>query len=121
MKQKIADKNLVAYCGLYCGSCKKYLLEKCPGCAQNEKATWCKIRSCCMKDKYFSCADCQKHKQIADCKNFKSFISKFFSLLFNSDRVACVDMIKKIGRENYAEEMSKREDMTIKRWRKDKK
>jgi hypothetical protein len=38
MKQIIADKNLVAYCGLYCGACNKYLDGKCPGCQKNKKS-----------------------------------------------------------------------------------
>lgn len=39
MKQVVADPNLVAYCGLYCGACGAYLKERCPGCHSNAKAT----------------------------------------------------------------------------------
>lgn len=51
MKNIESDKELIAACGLYCGACRKYLAEKCPGCRLNEKAAWCKIRSCffCLK------------------------------------------------------------------------
>ena len=46
MKNIESDKELIAACGLYCGACRKYLAERCPGCRLNEKAAWCKIRSC---------------------------------------------------------------------------
>ena len=42
MKEIVADTNLIGYCGLYCGACKRYLKDKCPGCHKNEKAAWCK-------------------------------------------------------------------------------
>ncbi len=42
MKEIVSDPKLVAYCGLYCGACKRYLQEKCPGwtfddCTQSKK------------------------------------------------------------------------------------
>mgnify|MGYP001174253203 CR=1 FL=1 len=46
--------ELVAYCGLYCGQCTKYLKGKCPGCKENEKASWCKTRSCCIENDFAS-------------------------------------------------------------------
>ena len=36
-----ASTEYIAACGV---ACRKYLNGKCPGCKQNEKATWCKIR-----------------------------------------------------------------------------
>ena len=32
MKNIKADKAMIAVCGLYCGACRKYLMDKCPGC-----------------------------------------------------------------------------------------
>lgn len=49
----------VAYCGLYCGACRKWKKGKCPGCYHNEKASWCEIRKCCRENDYATCADCQ--------------------------------------------------------------
>jgi len=59
MKEVASNPDLVAYCGLYCGACGSYLRETCPGCHQNEKAEWCKVRVCCIDNQYLSCADCE--------------------------------------------------------------
>ena len=52
------DSNLIAKCGLYCGACKSFLNSKCQGCEKNDKASWCKVRQCCLQNKYKSCAEC---------------------------------------------------------------
>ena len=109
-----ADKNLIAKCGLYCGACRSYLSGKCAGCKDNVKATWCKIRQCCMENNYLSCADCQK-MELKECKKFNNFISKIFAVLFRSDRPACIARIKEIGYEDFALEMAKNQTHTIKR------
>ena len=43
MRTIVPDNKNIAACGLYCGACRKFLAEKCPGCKPNKKATWCKI------------------------------------------------------------------------------
>ena len=58
MKPIVPDTQSIAACGLYCGACRKFLIGKCPGCKRNEKATWCKIRSCCQENKFNTCAEC---------------------------------------------------------------
>ncbi len=115
MKPVIADKNLVAYCGLYCGSCKRYLKGKCPGCHKNERATWCKIRLCCMDNDYYTCADCKEFKDVNDCKMFNNIFSKFFALVFRSDRKKCVERIKQVGIEKYSVEMAEKKEMSLKK------
>ena len=99
-----ADPSLVAYCGLYCGACYKLKKGKCPGCAKNVKATWCKIRSCNIEHNYKSCADCVTNSH-RSCKHMNNMISKLFSLVFKSDRNACIDRIKEISIDKYALEM----------------
>lgn len=37
MKEIAKNTDLIAYCGLYCGACKSYLMEKCPGCHETQK------------------------------------------------------------------------------------
>lgn len=111
----MADKNLVAYCGLYCGQCKKYLEKKCPGCKENIKATWCKVRTCCMENKYLSCADCRQFAEVMACKKFNNIFSKFFALVFKSDRNACVQKIKNEGADMFAQDMEEKKEMTIKK------
>ncbi len=113
-KQLIPDKNLVAYCGLYCGACSSYLKGKCPGCKENTKASWCKTRQCCMDNNYSSCADCEKIA-FMDCKKFNNFFSKLIGLILRSDRPACIRRIKECGYENYAIEMAGSKRQSIKR------
>lgn len=115
MKEIVADKDLVAFCGLYCGACKRYLREKCPGCAKNEKATWCKVRTCCMSNDYLSCADCRIVDDLADCKKLNNIIAKIFSFILRSDRQACLRLVKEKGCEEYAQTMAGEKKMTIKR------
>ncbi len=110
----VKDKNLIAYCGLYCGACHSYLNGKCAGCKENFKATWCKVRQCCIENNYLSCADCQM-MELNDCKKYNNMISKIFGLIFRSDRAACVQRIKEIGYEDFALEMATNKQQTIKR------
>ena len=108
-------KGVVAYCGLYCGACKSYMKGKCPGCFENEKAAWCKVRNCCIENSYGSCADCQIVSDLKECKKLNNLISKLFALIFRSNRLACLALIKEIGYDEYAGEMAKKGIMSIKR------
>ena len=71
----------IAACGLYCGACRKFRQGKCPGCRDNAKANWCKIRQCCTAHHYSSCADCTLIPLEA-CKKFNNPIAKIFALVF---------------------------------------
>ena len=113
----VPDTALIAYCGLYCATCRSYIKGKCPGCAKNEKATWCKTRTCCIDNSYGSCADCTTHANAMDCKKFNNVIAKVFSVVFNSDRKACLDMIKTSGRDGFAAYMAQNHLQTLKRRR----
>ena len=113
-KEIVADKNLIAFCGLYCGSCRSYLIGKCPGCKENTKATWCKVRECNLDNHLNSCADCTTSELMA-CKKYNNFISKVFGYVFNSDRSACIERIKEIGYVDFASEMATDKRQTIKR------
>lgn len=114
MKEIVANSKLIAYCGLYCGACPKFLKGKCNGCAANDKAKWCKVRTCNIEQRYKSCADC-KMIDFNECKKLDNFISRVFALVFNSDRMACIDKIKDIGYEKYAEEMAQSRKPSIPR------
>jgi len=115
MRAIASDPDLVAYCGLFCGACRSYLKEKCPGCHDNEKATWCKVRSCCMKNGYSSCADCGEFCDPMDCHLFNNFISKLFGFVFRSNRAACITQIRKIGMKAFAEDMARQKRQSIRR------
>ena len=114
-KQIVKDHKLIAYCGLYCGTCGKYLNGKCPGCTENAKAGWCKVRSCNIENNYKSCAECKEFANVNDCKKYNNFISKLFGLIFRSDRAACISLIKEKGYEGYAGYMTDNKIMSIKR------
>ncbi len=115
MKEITANKEMIAYCGLYCGSCKKYLKGNCPGCKENEKASWCKVRKCCMENNYSSCADCKEYEDIMKCKMYNNFMAKIFSFIFRSDREACIKMIKEKGYDEFAREMTEKKIVTFKK------
>lgn len=114
-KEIVADSSLVAFCGLYCGACRSYLKGSCPGCQKNEKASWCNIRNCCLKQDSRSCADCKENKDPVECKKFNNFISKLFAIVFRSDRVACIGRIRILGIKDYAAEMASLKRMTIRK------
>ena len=115
MKEIVSNPNLVAYCGLYCGACRKYLNEKCPGCHENKGATWCKIRSCCTESHFSSCADCNQFQDPTECRKFNNVISKIFGLIFRSDRAACITQIREIGVQGHADKMANLKQHTIRK------
>lgn len=114
LKPITVDKSLIAFCGLYCGACRSFLSGKCPGCAENNKATWCRIRTCCNENNYSSCADCTKI-ELTDCRKYNTVISRIIGLILNSDRAACISRIKETGYESFAIEMADNKRQTIKR------
>jgi hypothetical protein len=101
-----ANKELVACCGLYCGACRSLLKGRCPGCRDNARAKWCKVRTCCIEHGYASCADCAQHADPDACRRFNNIISKAMGLLFNSNRRACVLRIREVGAAQFAEQMA---------------
>jgi hypothetical protein len=115
MKPIVADANLTAYCGLYCGACGAYRRERCPGCHENKRAGWCKLRACCIEHGYSTCADCQIVADPRDCKKFNNFIARLFGLIFRSDRRACILQIREIGLQEHAERMAASELHSIRR------
>jgi hypothetical protein len=98
--------GLIAYCGLYCGACGSYIKGKCPGCAQNTKASWCKVRQCCIDNKYSSCADCAGFEDKLACGKLNNFVSRLIGFFTGSDRIKCIKMISELGPKAYAEFMS---------------
>ncbi|HOP31652.1 MAG TPA: DUF3795 domain-containing protein [Spirochaetota bacterium] len=111
---KINTDN-VAYCGLYCEACGKYQKGKCPGCAGNEKATWCGIRKCCITNNFKSCAECKTYTDLHECKDFHNPISRVIGFVFRADRFGCIDYIKKNGYDNFAKHMAEQGRMSMKR------
>ena len=96
--EELADKRLMAPCGLYCGSCGVYISHRdgntkfrdilarlygsepektlCKGCMQDEPAdchygfcAHCKIRECVRDKGFYSCHQCADHP----CEHIESF------------------------------------------------
>jgi hypothetical protein len=115
MKELVADKNLIAFCGLYCGACGSYLKGKCQGCQKNEKAYWCKVRLCCLQNNYSSCAQCNFYSDTVHCEKFNNIFSKIIGFFMNSDRRACIELIRAKGPEEYAKFMALNKTQRIKK------
>ena len=115
MENVIADVKLVGRCGLYCGACRSYLRGKCPGCEKNEKATWCKVRTCCQENRYTTCGDCASYTDPKDCANFNNLISRIVGFVLRSDRRACILRIREVGTKAYATEMAEKKAQTLPR------
>ena len=107
--------TLISYCGLYCGCCPKYQKGKCPGCEGNEKASWCKIRSCCRGKGIKSCADCDVFVNVSACRYHDSVMSNLMSVLLNSNRPAAITIIREQGYAKFAGYMAENKLITIKR------
>ena len=97
MSEIVSEPKMVAYRGLYCGACRSHTKGRCPGCHDNAKATWCKIRTCCMEKGYASCADCKDFADPMACAKYNNLISKVFGFVFRSNRAACIAQIKELG------------------------
>ncbi|MCU0663271.1 MAG: DUF3795 domain-containing protein [Myxococcota bacterium] len=115
MKPISADKNLVAHCGLYCGACRAYLNSRCPGCHENAKASWCKVKACCAEHGYSTCVDCREFADPKLCGKFSNVFSKVFGVLFNSNRAACIEKIRTTGLEEYAVFMAEKKRPSLPR------
>ena len=109
------NPELVAHCGLYCGACRSYLTGRCKGCRENSKATWCKVRSCCIEKGITSCAGCVDFPDPMDCRKFNNLISKVFGLVFRSNRAACIAQIKTLGLEGHASAMAEARIQSLRR------
>ena len=109
------EVKLIAKCGLYCGSCPRFLKGKCLGCLDYHKASWCKLRTCCLEKNIASCADCKDYKNVMECGKYDNFIARIFGFVFNSNRSACIARIKEIGYEGFAHEMAENRVVTFKK------
>jgi hypothetical protein len=117
MKREIKlDPALVAYCGLYCGACGAYLKGRCPGCHENVKAKWCKIRACCGEHSYTTCAECREFTDPNDCRMFNNLIAKVMGVVLNSNRQACVLKLRELGLDDFAALMTENKRQSLPRF-----
>ena len=113
MPEILASLDHIAYCGLYCGSCRSLRKGKCPGCHDNVKASWCKIRACCMERCFASCADCTDFENVRDCKKLNNIISKIFALAFKTNRPGSIESIRESGYDSFARAMAENGTMAV--------
>jgi hypothetical protein len=95
--------------------CRSYIKGKCPGCAGNNKVSWCTVRTCCLQKTYDSCAECVDFPDPGKCEKFNNFFSRVFGLLFNSDRRSCIMRIKVHGIGPYAAAMARAGRQSLKK------
>ena len=95
--------RLVAYCGLYCGSCGSYRRGRCKGCLDGGGYSSCKVRASCIERGHRTCAECD---ECPDCRILDNFISKVFGFVFRTNRKANLRAIKEKDIEAWAEEMA---------------
>ena len=111
-----AESGPVAACGLYCGACPSFRKKRCPGCAENIKATWCAVRRCCLDAKRATCVECPDYSDDPRrCTKFNHWISRLIGWVLNSDRARCIARIREVGREAYAKEMEETNRCTLPR------
>ncbi|MCC6418869.1 MAG: DUF3795 domain-containing protein [Gemmataceae bacterium] len=115
MKDIVADPELVAYCGLYCGACRAYRCERCRGCHANDRAAWCKVRVCCRERGFASCADCSEFQEPNACSKFNNAVARICGFIFRSDRAECIRQIRAIGLQGHADAMAAQGLQSIRR------
>lgn len=116
MKELKANRDLVSYCWLYCGACKKYLAGRCFGCKALEKTpVWCAIRNCCQDKAVDNCAVCKVYPDVKACSRYNNLMMKFLAYVCGSDRLTATQMIQEKGLENFAKYMAENKLQRISR------
>jgi len=110
----ICDENFIAYCGLYCAACPRFLDKKCKGCKVNG-ASWCKVKPCNIENNYKNCSDCAKYNDIKDCKKYNPFLVKVGEFLSKTSRKEAVKILKERGTKEFAEFMTEKKWVSIKK------
>ena len=114
MKDSNAHTNkAVAFCGLYCGNCTRFKNGKCSGCMKNNKASWCKIRSCCIEKNISSCAECLDFSLVKQCSKYNNVFAKLIEFVTRTDRSLCIQKIKSEGKESFVLYMEKEGKMSL--------
>lgn len=101
-----AGKFILAYCGLVCSECGMFLRQKCQGC-HSDKPMYrnCPIKKCAQEKAYSSCAECKEFENLKECKKLYNLISRFFSFIFRTNRIANLNRIRGIGIDKFKEEI----------------
>ena len=117
------SKNLVSYCGFYCEACPIFTKGKCKGCKGNTPDcavgyNACKVRPCCIKNGYSTCAECTKFKSVKDCKDYNPFMIRFGEFISQTCRWKGIELIKEKGENGFLDFMKEKNWVTMKRRKK---
>ena len=97
-----AQNAIVAHCGLVCSECGMFKKSKCKGCYGGKPMFQnCPIKKCCIDNHLATCAECVKFPDLKDCRKLNNLISKFFSMIFRTNRIANLEVIRKVGLEKF--------------------
>jgi hypothetical protein len=112
-KEIVQNISLIAACGLYCGACGSYTKGRCPGCKENTKASWCKVRSCCIEKSIDNCSQCTEYENPQDCGKYNSLISNLIGFVTGTKRSLNIEAIKQKGSEGFVAFMSEKKWQSI--------
>jgi hypothetical protein len=112
-KEIVKNTSLIAACGLYCGACGSYTKGRCPGCKENSKASWCKVRSCCMEKSIDNCSQCIDYPNPQDCTKYNFFISNLIGFVTGTKRSLNIEAIKQKGAEGFVTFMTENKWQSI--------
>jgi len=100
---------IIAYCGLVCSECGMYRRDRCEGC-HSEKPMYknCKVKQCAVTREYSTCADCTDFVDLKACKKLHNWISRFFGLVFRTNRIGNLDHIREVGLDKFKAEVAER-------------
>ena len=117
MKRKAeitVDENLIAFCGLYCGACPRFLKGKCEGCSKNQ-ASWCKVKPCNIENNSGSCADCELFDDPSGCEKYNPLIIRIGEFVSRTSRRDAIQLLKEIGRKDFAKHMAENRLVSMKK------
>lgn len=98
----MSEEMVLAYCGLVCSDCGAFKKQKCEGCYSEKPLNrGCKVKPCAMDKDVTTCAECDEFEDLKKCKKLNNFISKIFSLIFRSDRLGNLELIRQNGLEQF--------------------
>ena len=94
---------IVAHCGLVCSDCGMFKKSKCKGCYGGKPMFQnCPIKKCCLDNRKATCAECGEFQELKDCGKLNNLISKFFGMMFRTNRIANLNTIREVGLEKFA-------------------
>ena len=93
---------IVAHCGLVCSECGAFKKGKCKGCYGGKPMfANCPIKKCCLDTHRATCADCTEFKDLKDCTKLNNLISKFFGMMFRTNRLENLHAIRDAGLDQF--------------------